>query len=69
VLDPVIVWTALEAALKVRRLAIEALRDRPLEVHPDTEHDRVIVRGLGDELAVRVREGRELVVSWAMEAA
>ena len=69
-LDPVIVWTALEAALKVRGLAIEALRDRALEVRPDPEHDgAVIVRGLGDQLRVESREGRDFVVGWTSEAA
>ena len=67
-LDPVTVWTALEAALRVRGCAVSALRDRSLEVQPVTDHhDLVIVRGLGNELQVRSREDRDFVLGWAME--
>jgi phosphopantetheinyl transferase len=68
-LDPVTVWTALEAALKLRGLAIEALRDRALEVEAAPAHERsVIVRGLGADLHVRTRATRDFVVGWAVEA-
>src|SRR5262249_35687927 len=59
-LDPLTTWTALEAALKVRGLGVEALRDRALavEVEPGGMH----VRGLGAGLRVRSQGHRDYVI-------
>lgn len=66
-IDPIVAWTALEAVLKLRRLSIEALRDRALDVEARNAH--VVVRGIGDDAVVRWRTGAEHVVSWTREAA
>jgi 4'-phosphopantetheinyl transferase EntD len=67
-LDPLATWTALEAALKVRGLGIEALRDRALEVRV-TAADGARVHGLGADLTVRSRIFRDFVLGCALEAA
>jgi hypothetical protein len=65
--DPLTTWTALEAALKLRGLGVEALRDRALEVEPDASG--VLVCGLGNAMHVRSRSCRDYVLGCAMEAA
>ena len=65
--DPVGAWAALEAVLKLRRLPIEALRDRTLEL--ESRGDTIVVRGIGSPVDVQLRHHAELVVGWAQEAA
>lgn len=64
-LDPVVAWTALEVGLKLRRLSVEALRDRELVV--ERRDGAVCVRGLGADATVMVRGERDYVVAWAAE--
>ena len=65
--DTLAAWVALEAVLKLRRLPIEALRDRALELRASP--DAILVSGLGDPVTAQVRDAPDYVVGWAMEAA
>lgn len=62
--DPVAAWAALEAVLKVRRLSVEALRDRSLVV--ERRDGGIRVRGLGEDVIVAVRDDAAYVVAWAV---
>ena len=62
--DPIVAWVALEVVLKLRRLSVEALRDRALAVE-EVATDRIAVRGLGDPVTVAVRREPTYVVAWA----
>lgn len=64
-LDPVIAWTALEVGLKLRRLSVEALRDRELVV--EARGGKICVRGLGADAIVTLRAERDYIVAWATE--
>ena len=64
-LDPVVAWTALEVGLKLRRLSVEALRDRELIV--EARGGSICVRGLGADAIVTVRAERDYVVAWGTE--
>lgn len=66
--DPVLAWTALEVALKLRRLSVEALRDRALVVE-QIAADQIVVRGLGAAVTATVRADVDHVVAWAREIA
>lgn len=61
--EPVAAWAALEVALKVRRWSVEALRDRALEV--EVAGERILVRGLGGDVAVAIRAEVDYIVAWA----
>ncbi len=56
-------FAALEAVLKLRRLPIEALRDRPLALA--TRDRAIVVSGLGDPVTVRLHHAPEYVVGLA----
>ncbi len=60
-IDPVAQWAALEAVLKLRRLSVEALRDRAIELR--TVDGAIIVRGIGADVRVSVRADPEFVVA------
>ena len=60
-IDPVAQWAALEAVLKLRRLSIEQLRERSLALRVDG--DGIVVRGIGDDVHVRVTAEPEFVVA------
>jgi len=77
-IDPVAAWAALEAVLKLRRLGIEELRGRTLELRandqpigrqPAQAHmESIVAVGIGEPVTVQLRGDVEYVIGWAEEA-
>ena len=66
-LDPIACWAALEAVLKLRRLSIEALRDRVIALC--LHGDAIAVGGIGDDSIVRICNAPDYAIGLATELA
>ena len=64
--EPVATFAALEAVLKLRRLAVMELRERPTEVRSCGA--RALVHGLGPAATVELQASADHVVAWTVEA-
>jgi hypothetical protein len=79
-IEPVSAWAALEAVLKLRRLGIEELRGRLLELRarePGVSENRtrpglpsagIVVVGIGEPAMVQLRCEDDYVIAWATES-